>query len=120
MGIVILEDRKSKRKYDLKVVHHDKDTGEFELEVTDADSGLVFKTRTFTIKRGEKVALRVWFERKPVVAEKQPPPKDDDAWLKLVAALPAGKQVDAVVAKLKERNPGFDGKVTPGIDGDVV
>ena len=29
-----------------------------------------------------------------------------------VAALPAEKQVEAVMAKLKERNPGFDGKVT--------
>ena len=40
----------------------------------------------------------------------------DDAWLKQVAALPAEKQVEAVAAKLKELNPGFDGKVTPTID----
>ena len=44
----------------------------------------------------------------------------DDAWYKHVAALPADKQVEAVVAKLKERNPGFDGKVTPKIEGSVV
>ncbi len=33
----------------------------------------------------------------------------DDAWIKQAAALPAEKQVEAVVAKLKELNPGFDG-----------
>src|SRR5262249_5469300 len=44
----------------------------------------------------------------------------DDAWLKKVAALPAAKQVEAVVAELKKRNPGFDGKVTSRIKGTVV
>jgi hypothetical protein len=34
-----------------------------------------------------------------------------ETWLKKVAALPAEKRLEAVVAKLKERNPGFDGKV---------
>ncbi len=36
-------------------------------------------------------------------------PTVDDAWLKQVAALPADKQVEAVAAKLKQLNPGFDG-----------
>ncbi len=36
----------------------------------------------------------------------------DAPWLKQVAALPPAKQVEAVAARLKERNPGFDGKVT--------
>ena len=40
----------------------------------------------------------------------------NDAWLKQVAALPAKEQVDAVKTKLMQRNPGFDGKVTPTID----
>jgi Tol biopolymer transport system component/serine/threonine protein kinase len=44
----------------------------------------------------------------------------DDAWMKQVAAMPAGKQVDAVAAKLKELNTGFDGKVTPEIKEGVV
>jgi hypothetical protein len=38
-------------------------------------------------------------------------------WVKDVAALPAGKQVEAVAKKLRELNPGFDGKVTDG-NGD--
>ena len=55
-----------------------------------------------------------------VEARRTPKPSGDDAWLKKVAALPAGKQVEAVAAKLKERNPGFDGKVEPKIEGGVV
>src|SRR5262249_16886734 len=43
-----------------------------------------------------------------------------DVWLKQVAALPAEKQVEAVAAKLKERNPGFDGKVSHTVEGGVV
>jgi Leucine-rich repeat (LRR) protein len=41
-------------------------------------------------------------------------------WVKKTAALPAEKQVAAVVSKLTELNPGFDGKVVPGIENDVV
>jgi hypothetical protein len=48
-------------------------------------------------------------------------------WMTAVAPLPAEKQVDAVVKKLQELNPGFDGKVTgdngqgtPQIDNGVV
>jgi len=43
-----------------------------------------------------------------------------EAWCKQVAAMSADKQVEAVAAKLKELNPGFDGKVTHKIEGDVV
>jgi tRNA A-37 threonylcarbamoyl transferase component Bud32 len=48
------------------------------------------------------------------------PGKVDDAWLKEVATLPADRQVTAVVAKLKELNPGFDGKETHMIDSGAV
>ncbi len=41
-------------------------------------------------------------------------------WGKEVAALPAEKQVEAVVKKLQELNPGFDGKELHAIDGSVV
>jgi serine/threonine protein kinase len=47
-------------------------------------------------------------------------PRVDETWLKQVAGLPAEKQVDAVAAKLKELNPGFDGNVTPKINNGVV
>src|SRR5205085_1417974 len=42
------------------------------------------------------------------------------AWFAEVAALPADRQVEAVTARLKERNPGFDGPVTPRIEDGVV
>ncbi len=41
-----------------------------------------------------------------------------DSWCTEVAALPAEKQVDAVAAKLKEINPGFDGTVTHKVSED--
>jgi serine/threonine protein kinase len=42
------------------------------------------------------------------------------SWDKQVAALPAREQVDAVAARLKELNPGFDGKTTHKIENEVV
>jgi serine/threonine protein kinase len=45
---------------------------------------------------------------------------DTAAWERSVAALPPEEQVKAVVARLKELNPGFDGKVNHAITGDVV
>ncbi len=54
----------------------------------------------------------------PVV--KEPPPDPFDAWVKKVARLPAEAQVEEVRAKLQERNPGFDGMLTPKIEADAV
>jgi hypothetical protein len=60
----------------------------------------------------------------PAVAEHKPPsdpaPESFDHWTKAVAELPAEEQVEQVVAKLKERNPGFDGQVKPEIANGVV
>jgi serine/threonine protein kinase len=61
-GTVLLEDKKTKRNYNLKVLKQT--SGEFELEVTDPDHDLAFNSKTFTIKRGQTVALKAWFERK--------------------------------------------------------
>jgi len=44
----------------------------------------------------------------------------DDAFVREVAALPAEKQVARVAAKLKELNPGFDGRVEPVIANNKV
>jgi serine/threonine protein kinase/Leucine-rich repeat (LRR) protein len=41
-------------------------------------------------------------------------------WMKTVAALPAEKQVEAVVKKLQELNPGFDGQQTHQIEAGVL
>ena len=42
------------------------------------------------------------------------------AWEQSVAALPAAGQVTAVAARLKDLNPGFDGKVAPTVRDGVV
>ena len=43
-----------------------------------------------------------------------------ERWLREVARLPAARQAEAVAAKLKERNPGFDGKIQPTVEGGAV
>jgi eukaryotic-like serine/threonine-protein kinase len=45
---------------------------------------------------------------------------DAAAWERAVAALPAEEQIQVVAARLKDLNPGFEGKVTPTIREDVV
>jgi hypothetical protein len=42
------------------------------------------------------------------------------AWMKTTAALPAEKQVEAVVKKLRELNPGFDGQELHKIESGVA
>jgi Leucine-rich repeat (LRR) protein len=54
------------------------------------------------------------------VSKEAEPPAQAQAWEKSVAALPAEEQVEAVVKRLKERNPRFDGRVEPTIRDDVV
>lgn len=63
-----LEDRKAKRVYHIRAVRQGNDF--YELEVTDKDADLVFKSKTFAVQRGGKVALKAWFERK----DQAPPP----------------------------------------------
>jgi serine/threonine protein kinase len=86
--------------------------GEHKLTVKRGDEELY--TESFTLKSGgEKVIDAHWTPSavaKPV----------GDTWLQAVAALPAEKQVEVVAAKLKELNPGFDGNVTPKVEGGVL
>jgi hypothetical protein len=123
-GGVTLKDKKMDREYNLKVVRHDEKSGEYELEVTDVKGDLNFKTDRFTIKRGDTVVASLWFERPPSFP---PPPPDPnlpdrvtDEWIKQIAGLPADKQVEQVSAMLQKLNAGFDGKLTPGYEGDAV
>ena len=59
-------------------------------------------------------------EEPSIVAKPPPKPKSNDDWLEEVVALPAEEQVKAVAARLKERNPDFDGKVTHKVEDGVV
>lgn len=76
------------------------------------DAELVRSIKTLEKING-KPALTFWKEAEAQQAA-------FEAWCKEVAAMRAEKQVEAVAAKLKELNPGFDGKVTPGIRNGVV
>src|SRR5262249_41832818 len=56
------------------------------------------------------------------IAAAQPKKKDDlDAWVKQVKGLPAEERLQATLAKLAERNPGFTAKeVHPTVEGGDV
>jgi serine/threonine protein kinase/Leucine-rich repeat (LRR) protein len=54
--------------------------------------------------------------RKAAAEQKQ----DFEKWVKEVAALPAGEQVEAVAARLKERNAAFDRKLSHKVEGNDV
>lgn len=57
-------------------------------------------------------------DRDPLLAKT--PMASPEAWIKAVSAMPAAEQVKAFSARMKELNPGFDGKVEPTISEDVV
>jgi eukaryotic-like serine/threonine-protein kinase len=105
-------------QYTLKLIGAD--TAGLEL-TTDQGTGPV------TLTRGGKVVVEVRRVDEPAIATapgeraaKSAFPPLDEAWVKLVASLPAAAQVEAVTAKLKERNPGFDGKLDPFYKDNAV
>ncbi len=51
---------------------------------------------------------------------RRPAETSDDQWLKATETLPAEKQAEAVIARLQELNPGYEGKVVPAVAGGVV
>jgi serine/threonine protein kinase/Leucine-rich repeat (LRR) protein len=59
-------------------------------------------------------------EKTPTRQEKRPGREPFEQWKARVQVLPAPQQVEAVAARLKEYNPGFDGQLTPRIEHDVV
>jgi serine/threonine protein kinase/Leucine-rich repeat (LRR) protein len=52
--------------------------------------------------------------------ERMPPAVVDDAWIASVAQMKPEDQVKVVAKKLRDLNPGFDGKVISQVSGDVV
>ncbi|MCX6908048.1 MAG: protein kinase, partial [Verrucomicrobia bacterium] len=57
----------------------------------------------------------------PTTARPQPTTPAGDGFIAAVATLPAEQQVQRVLARLRELNPGFDGQASPGIeDGQVI
>jgi Leucine-rich repeat (LRR) protein len=84
--------------------------GQYKVEAS--KDGKVVRQELVTVTRNGRQVVRLSKESTPLSAA--------DAWEKSVAALTAEEQVKAVAKRLRELNPGFDGKVTPTIRGPVV
>jgi Leucine-rich repeat (LRR) protein len=83
--------------------------GQYKVEAS--KDGKLVRQDLVTVHRNDRQVVRI---------SKEPGPSAGTAsaaaaWEKSVATLPPEKQVEAVARRLKELNPGFDGKVTPAI-----
>jgi len=84
--------------------------GQYKVEAS--KDGQVVREELVTVTRDGRQVVRISKEGvSPNVAEQ---------WERSVAQLPAEQQVKAVVRRLKELNPAFDGTVTPTIENGVV
>jgi serine/threonine protein kinase len=79
--------------------------GQYKVEAS--KDGKVVRRDLVTVSRDGRQVVRISKESAAL--------SDAEAWEKSVAALPPEKQVEAVVRRLKDLNPGFDGQVTPTI-----
>src|SRR5581483_5977865 len=73
-------------------------------------------TTQFNLKSGDTEVIRALWEPRPAAPASKVAASPIDRWAETVAALTPEQQVEAVAAKLKELNSGFDGKLTPIID----
>jgi hypothetical protein len=94
--------------------------GRYTLEAH-KDGKLVREELVTVTKNGVQV-VRVSLEAAKQPAETAPDTKAHDAavWERVVSRLSAEQQVQAVASRLKDLNPGFDGKVAPSFDDGVV
>jgi tRNA A-37 threonylcarbamoyl transferase component Bud32 len=84
--------------------------GQYKVEAS--KDGKVVRRELVTVSRNGRQVVRVSKESVPLA--------EAEAWEKSVAALAAEEQVKAVVLRLKELNPGFDGQVRPTVVNGVV
>lgn len=115
-GGVTVHDRRLGRKFVFSAGKHALPTGDYEVEVTDADSGLDVSPRRFKIQRGVETTVSVSLRPRPT----QPVDAAFTRWIDDVAKLPPAEQAQAVGQKLKELNPGFDGQVGSRFEGNRV
>ncbi len=117
-GKVEISDRSGKKPITLSV-----NPGKHRLKVE--KDGFVAFAENFEIEVGGKKAITAKLEpvKKEEVAVQPIKPWETSAfqaWMKEVQAMPAEKQIVAVAKKLVELNPGFEGKITPTIEKDLV
>jgi hypothetical protein len=86
--------------------------GQYKVEAN--KDGTLVRRELVTVSRNGRRVVRISKESVQQVFSLR------DPWEKSVAALPAEEQVEAVVKRLKELNPRFDGRVEPTIREDVV
>lgn len=84
--------------------------GQYKVEAS--KDGKVVRREVVTVSRNGRQVVRISKEGEPLT--------DAERWERSVAQLPAEQQVKAVVQRLKELNPAFDGTVTPTIEDGVV
>lgn len=83
--------------------------GQYKVEAS--KDGKVVSRELVTVSRNGRRVVRISKEVEPAEAER---------WERAVAGMPAEQQAKAVVRRLKELNPAFDGAVTPNIENGVV
>jgi tRNA A-37 threonylcarbamoyl transferase component Bud32 len=84
--------------------------GQYKVQAT--RDGKVVRQELVTVERNGRRLVRI--------SKESPALSEAERWEKAVAALPAEQQVKAVVRRLKELNPAFDGTVKHEIDNGVV
>jgi hypothetical protein len=89
--------------------------GQYQVEAS--KDGKVVRRELATVTRDGRQVVRISKEGAPSGKTEL---TKAERWEQSVAALPAERQVNAVTWRLKDLNPGFDGQVTPTIEGGVV
>jgi hypothetical protein len=83
-----------------------------QYKVQASKDGKVVRQELVTINRNGRQVVRISKESAPITEAAR--------WEKTVAGMPAEQQVKAVVRRLKELNPAFDGTVAPIVENGVV
>jgi hypothetical protein len=83
-----------------------------QYKVVASRDGKVVQQELVTVDRNGRRVVRISKESAPLT--------EAERWERTVAGMPAEQQVKAVVRRLKELNPAFDGTVTPTVQNGVV
>jgi serine/threonine protein kinase len=79
--------------------------GQYQIKAS--RDGKLVRQELVTVTRNGRQIVRISKEAEPLTKDEQ--------WEKSMAALPADQQIQAVLRRLKEQNPGFDGPVKSDI-----
>lgn len=95
-------------------------SGDYTVEAS--KNGKLVTRELVTVTNNGRQVVRV--SREPHVADTNPdnnPARAEfEKWRQQTSTLPAERQLAAVIARLQERNPGFDGRTTHKIENGVV